>query len=110
MPDRRPIHPLPEPERAKRLAEMGLGQDLIPLNATPAERTAALETSPTGTPIIPATGIALKVAGLIVALAGVVLVSDFWPGTGLDEKIAGAVVALGTVLGIASPGVRKPQS
>ena len=113
MTDRRPLTPLSEAERTARLAELGLGPDLLKINLTHAERTAAMDpglppASPTGTPLIPATGLVLKVAGLIVALAGVVLVSDFWPGTGLDEKIAGAVVALGTVLGIASPGVRKP--
>ena len=111
MPDRLPLHPLPEPERAKRLAEMGLGLDRLPLNLTPAERkAAAMETSPTGTPLIPATGLALKIATLIVALAAVVAVSDFFPATGMDERIAGGVVAIGALLGIASPGVRRaPQ-
>jgi hypothetical protein len=64
-------------------------------------------TSPTGTPVIAATGLLLKLATVAVAIAGVALVSDFFPATNLDEKISGAVVSLGALLGIVSPGIRK---
>ena len=66
-------------------------------------------TSPTGTPVIAGTGMFLKIAAAIVAVAGIFLVSDFFPNTGIDEKIAGAIVTIGSVLGITSPGVRKPS-
>ena len=109
MSDRHPLYPLSEAERVKRLADMGLGPDLVPLNATAAERQAAMEptTSPTGTPIIPATSVVWKIAVAVVGLAGVFLASDFFPSSSWDERIAGAIVSLGAMVGIASPGVRK---
>jgi hypothetical protein len=109
------VHRELTPEEAKRL-----NPDLTPIDATPAERIAAgvipihpkekpMEpvVSPTGTPVISGQAIITKIAIVIVALAGVALVSDFFPATTIDEKIAGAIVALGSALGIASPGVRK---
>lgn len=94
---------------------LGVDENNLPLNLTPQEREAAQEpsmsvdTSPTGAAVISGQALFLKVAAAVVAVAGIVLVSDFFPATNIDEKIAGAIVALGSVLGIASPGVRRKE-
>lgn len=64
-------------------------------------------TSPTGIAVINGSAVFLKVAAVIVGIAWVVSVSDFFPGTTMDEKIASGVLTLGALLGIASPGIRK---
>lgn len=117
---RQPIRPASPEERRRILDNLGLDDDRLPKGSTAAERLAAQPvtkeslampetqpvTSPTGEPIIP-TGTLLKIAAAVVALAAVALAQDFFPNTQVDEKIASAIIALGTVLGIASPGIRK---
>lgn len=67
---------------------------------------AVVERSPTGIALLPQ--IALKIATVLVVIAGVVVTL---PSAGIALPpvvlaIAGAVLALGTALGIASQGVR----
>lgn len=70
------------------------------------QSVAVVERSPTGLALIPQ--LALKVATVLVIIAGVVVTL---PSAGFAlppvvMAIAGAVLALGTALGIASQGVR----
>ena len=65
--------------------------------------------SPTGAAVIDGKGVALKIAAFVVLLAGAVAIKqpDLFPGTELDQHIAQIIVTIGTVIGIASPGLRK---
>jgi hypothetical protein len=107
------VHRTLNAEEAKRLSP-----DLTPINATPEERRAANAAiteenpmepvvSPTGTPIVAGTSILLKVAAVLVAIAGAAITMDLFPESKLDEKVFGLIIAVGAALGIYSPGVRK---
>lgn len=122
MSDRHPLVPNPE-LAAKIRRDFKVGDDNLPLNLTPEEREAAqraeavtepniqlppdVPVSPNGAAVINGSAIALKVAAVLVGIAGAMLVQDFFPQTQVDEKIAGAVIAIGSMLGIASPGLRR---
>lgn len=122
MTDRTPLHWMSEAARVAALKAQGLGSDLLPLDLTTDERKAAqMDTpvinpgpittvSPTGTPIFNGTGLLLKLAAAVVGLAGIFLANDFFPATHVDETIASVIITVGTMLGIASPGVRKTGS
>jgi hypothetical protein len=79
-------------------------QDLLHL--TPKQEDALADpiaVSPTGTPVIPQ--VAVRVAAAVVGIAGV-LMTTLPPHT-VGFRLCAGIVALGTMLGIASPGVRK---
>ena len=110
MTGRIPHSPLPEAERLARLAQDGLGGDLLPLNLTAPERLAAqMDTpavSPTGIALLNPTGWLFKALGILLVVAGAVAIKqpDLFPATELDQQIA---VVLMAVLGYISPGARK---
>lgn len=116
---RRPLVEIPEAERRERLAALGVDLDRLPHSLNAEERKAAMEpgqppvavppVSPTGAPVIPASSILWKLAIALVGLAAIIQQADFFPATTLDETIAGAIVSLGALLGIVSPGIRKPS-
>ncbi len=116
---RRPIPNLPPEERKRRLAERGLDENMVPFNATPEERKAAM-TNLNQTPTVvvagePAQGAVLKqpvvqvltvvaivaAAALAAAESGVL---PHWVGA-----VAQAIIGLLAAFGIASPGIRKAQ-
>lgn len=119
-PIRRPIIALHGAAKAAKQKALGLDADNLPLELSDAERLAAqpvtpeqmtmsqtpAEISPTGKPVI-GTGLLLKVAAIVVALAGTAYEANFFPDTQVDEKIAMAIITIGAILGIASPGIRK---
>jgi hypothetical protein len=119
MPDapRRPIPTLTPQERRRRLAERGLGEDLLPLNLSPMERQAMTDPNApqpqSATTPTPAAGAVLK-QGWVQALtvvgvvaAGALAASEAgvlppWVGA-----VSQAVIGLLAAVGIASPGIRK---
>ncbi len=120
MADRKPLMVMPDGEREAALAARGLGTDLIPLDASPAEWRAAMEdqkpaavvapaASPTGTPLVPARFVPYGMAlfGILTALASLpTLGIGIIPLAVCNGMGVGAVI-LGILLGVASPGLRK---
>lgn len=99
-------------------ASLSLNEGNVRTNLSPAELEALERSeavtdpniapaSPTGVPVISGQANFLKIAALIVGLAGLLLPLDVFPQSQVDEKVLGGIIAIGTVLGIASPGVRK---
>ncbi len=80
-----------------------LGEPVLGLSSVP-----TIERSPTGLAVLPQ--VAVKVATVVVGLAAIgvgiftVMLPAPWAVTGL--AICSSIVGIGTVLGIASPGVR----
>lgn len=112
---RQPLRPPSPEERAARLAALGLGEDLLPLNLSPMERNAMSDT-PTPTPAHapqPAAGAiiqqshlqVLTVVGVLAAAAIAASESGVLPPW--VAQAGHAVVAVLAVFGIASPGIRR---
>lgn len=109
---RQPLRPPSPEERAARLAALGLGEDLLPLNLTPMERQAMSDT-PTPPVSQPAAGAiiqqnhlqVLTVVGVLAAAAIAASESGVLPSW--VAQAGHAVVAVLAVFGIASPGIRK---
>lgn len=114
---RKPLRPLPKDERKRRLLALGLDENLIPLNASPEERHAAMsDANPTPSVIVtpePAQGAILKqpVVAVLTAVAIVAAAALAASESGLLPKwvapIANGAIALLAAFGIASPGIRK---
>lgn len=119
-PIRRPIIALHGAAKAAKQKELGVDADNNPLGLSDAEKAAAqpvtpeqmhmsqtpAEISPTGKPVV-GTGLVLKIAAVIVALAAIAYEANFFPDTTVDEKVATAIISIGAILGIASPGIRR---
>ncbi len=116
MTDRKPLMAMPDGEREAALAARGLGTDLIPLDASPAEWRAAMEdqkpapVAPTG----PASGAVvnqtLTRVGAVVAVVLASIPALVAAGVALPSwlvAVAASILGVLTALGIASPGVRK---
>lgn len=95
---------MPDPTNPNRLEGLpSLGQPALGV-----QPVAVVERSPTGLAILPP--MMIKVATIIVGLAAVgipvctAMLPAPWAATGLG--ICSSIVGLGTVIGIASPGVR----
>lgn len=114
---RRPIPNLPPEERKRRLLALGLDENMIPLNASPEERQAAMtnlnQTVPVPVPSEPAQGAVLKqpvvqVLTVVAILAAAALgASEAGILPGWVTPVANAVIGILAALGIASPGIRK---
>ena len=116
---RKPLRPLPELEQAKRLAELGLGADLLPVNLTPQERLAATMAD-TPTPVVPSPGAggwvppgwfplaAAMFLGVGGALAAALAAPVVTPLALVGAVLAGSVAGLSTFLGLKSAGPRQP--
>ncbi len=114
---RRPIPNLPPEERKRRLLALGLDENMIPLNASPEERQAAMtnlnQTVPVPVPSEPAQGAVLKqpvvqVLTVVAILAAAALgASEAGLLPGWVASVANAVIGILAALGIASPGIRK---
>ncbi len=119
-PIRHPLVALEGEAREAALAARGLGTDLIPLDASPAEwRAAMADETPKPLDVVPpspgpASGavvnqLTARVGPIVAVLLGVIL---SLPAAGvtlppLVVTLATAAVAVLAALGIASPGVRK---
>lgn len=117
---RRPIPNLSPEERKRRLAERGLDENMIPFNATPEERKAAMTNLNQTQPTVvvagePAQGAVLKqpvvqVLTIVAIVAAAALAASeggvlpHWVGA-----VAQAVIGILAAFGIASPGIRKAQ-
>lgn len=114
---RKPIPNLPPGERKRRLLALGLDENLVPLNASPEERQAAMtnlnQTVPVPVPSEPAQGAVLKqpvvqvLTIVAIVAAGALAASEagvlpHWVGA-----VSQAVIGLLAAFGIASPGIRK---
>jgi len=109
-----PLAPLSPEERERVLTRLQLDDDLIPLNATPAEKEAAMsDQSPAPVPP-PAAGAVVsqglaRIGPIVSVVLGAILAL---PAAGVAlppvvVTICSSLVAIMAALGIASPGVRK---
>lgn len=120
---RRPIPTLSPEERKRRLAERGLDENMIPFDATPEERKAAMTNLnqtqtvevpvPVPVPAQPAQGAILNqttvkvLTGVAVVAAAALAASEAGIVPGWVGAVAQGVIGLLAAFGIASPGVRK---
>lgn len=117
---RRPLPNLSPEERKRRLAERGLDENMVPFNATPEERQAAMTNLNQSQPAVvianePAQGAVLKqpvvqVLTIVAIVAAAALAASesgvlpHWVGA-----VAQGTIGLLAAFGIASPGIRKAQ-
>ncbi len=118
---RKPLPNLSPEERKRRLAERGLDENMIPFNATPEERMAAMTNLnqtqtvevPVPVPAQPAQGAILNqttvkvLTGVAVVAAATLAASEAGILPGWVGAVAQGVIGLLAAFGIASPGVRK---
>lgn len=113
---RKPLYPLREEERVRRLRARGLDSSLVPLTATveewkaaqnpglPDKKKVTMEPSPTGTPWL-----STKLVPFLTAFGAVAfLVAEIAADNTIADSVAKKVLALLALAGISSPGWRKP--